>query len=157
MFTCAVGYPRNANEKFLLIMTLVLFHMVPIQVMLMAYWKIFSSVQEHSKRIKTFTQNNQAPFLSLMRMQKHLIITVLLTLLVFLSCWLPFACLIAAVFFTEDVYHIPRGLPAAAYWFACSASSWNVVLYVTRNRKFREAFFQGARVLRKSLKKIMDI
>lgn len=135
-FSCGLAYPATQEERLFYLIILLVLNIVPIVLMLISYFKVGRVFKAHSKRIRNFARGNSA-CLSVLKLQKHLVLINSLTLLIFTVCWLPFFLFLALALTIRDIYKLPHGIGTAAYVFSYSASCWNPLLYLVMNKKFR--------------------
>jgi len=135
-FSCGLAYPATQKERLFYLIILLVLNIVPIVLMLTSYIKVSRVFKAHSKRIRNFARGNSA-CLSVLKLQKHLVLINSLTLLIFTVCWLPFFLFLALALTIKDMYKLPHGIGTAAYVFSYSASCWNPLLYLLMNTKFR--------------------
>lgn len=139
--SCGIAFPKTPPERVYLMLTFVLGIVFPIGVMIIAYIIIFKAICSHSKRLKRHVRGEAAKA-GITASQKHFTITVAIILAVFIASWTPFLLLVVAAERTESVEELPPFLGVLAYWFGYAASAWNPVIYVTRNRRFRQGAVQ---------------
>ena len=135
--SCGIAYPDTTLEKLYLILPLVLGFIVPLTVMVFSFTRIFIAVLQHSRRIEQHTKGTSAGT-DVIHLQKHLTITIILILVVFVVSWTPFFILVTLAQANSDVTELPSGLGVIAYWLGYFGSAWNPIIYVTRNRYFRD-------------------
>lgn len=135
---CGVGFPKRVFERLYLLLLVLLAFVTPLLIMGYAYIKIFIAVQKHSIRIAQHTKGGQ----EVIRLQRRITFTLLLVLIVFLLCWMPFVILITLASSRQDVLHLPWGLGVAAYWCGFFNSALNPIIFVIRNDKFREGYIE---------------
>lgn len=134
--SCGVAYPRSTSDKLYLLFLVVIAYAIPVLILAYAYIRIFFTVRKHTNRIARYSKGG----LEVMRMQRRIIYTLLLVLLVFLLCWLPFVFLIVLATGDTSVNEMPHGLGVAAYWCGFLNSSINPIIFVLRNDRFREGY-----------------
>ncbi|XP_068743562.1 neuropeptide FF receptor 2-like [Montipora capricornis] len=134
--SCGVAYPVSTFDRLYLLILVLLAYVIPLLSMAYAYMRILFAVRKHTDRISRYTTGG----LEVMRLQRRITYTLLLVLLVFLLCWLPFVCLIVLATRNTRVTDIPYGLGVAAYWCGFFNSSVNPIIFVIRNDRFREGY-----------------
>jgi len=135
--SCGLAFPNTASERIYLMLTLFLGFMLPLGVMIVANIIIFIAIRKHSARLQRHVQGRRAKA-GISASQKHFTVTVLIILAVFILSWTPFLVLAVTAENRNSAQEMPRFLGILAYWCGYAASAWNPVIYVTRNRRFRE-------------------
>ncbi|XP_031557927.1 rhodopsin, GQ-coupled-like [Actinia tenebrosa] len=135
---CGVSFPKRVTERLYLLLLVLLAFVTPLLIMGYAYIRIFIAVQKHSIRIAQYTKGGQ----EVIRLQRRITFTLLLVLIVFLLCWMPFVILIVLASSRQDVLQLPWGLGVAAYWCGFFNSALNPIIFVIRNDKFREGYIE---------------
>lgn len=133
---CGVGYPRTTSERLYLLFLVLVAYMITMLIMAFAYIRIFFAVRKHTNRIAKYTKGG----LEVMKLQRRITYTLLLVLLVFVLCWLPFVFLIVLATKNTGADNLPYGLGVAAYWCGFFNSSINPIIFVIRNDRFREGY-----------------
>ena len=131
-FSC--GLPKSGMQMMMYIFSIAVLIMVPLLIMVYCYWNIFATLKKQFNNLKSMTNQN---LISSLKLQRKMVILNLLTLAIFLACWLPVIVAMIIAVAVEHERDIPRGLSAAALWCAFTGSFWNPILYVTRNTKIR--------------------
>lgn len=134
--SCGVAYPESTSDRLYLLTLLLIAYVIPLLSMAYVYIRILLAVSRHTDRIARYTKGG----LEVMRLQRRITYTLLLVLLVFLLCWLPFVFLIVLATRNTSVSEIPYGLGVAAYWCGFFNSSVNPIIFVIRNDRFREGY-----------------
>lgn len=134
--SCGVAYPRTTFERLYLLFLVLVAFVITLLIMTIAYIRIFFAVRKHTDRIAKYTTGG----LEVMRLQRRIIYTLLLVLVVFILCWLPFVFLIVLATRNTGVSKLPYGLGVAAYWCGFFNSSINPIIFVIRNDRFREGY-----------------
>lgn len=134
--SCGVAYPRTTLERLYLLFLVLVAYVITLLIMTIAYIRIFFAVRKHTNRIAKYTSGG----LEVMRLQRRIIYTLLLVLMVFILCWLPFVFLIVLATRNVGVSKLPYGLGVAAYWCGFCNSSINPIIFVIRNDRFREGY-----------------
>ena len=135
---CGVGFPRRLSDRLYLLLLVIIGFVSPLLIMGYAYIKIFIAVRKHANRIAKYTKGG----LQVIQLQRRITFTLLLVLVVFLLCWMPFVMLISLANSKSDVLQLPRGLGVAAYWCGFFNSALNPIIFVIRNDKFREGYIE---------------
>lgn len=135
---CGVGFPRRLSDRLYLFLIVIIGFISPLLIMGYAYIRIFIAVRLHANRIAKYTKGG----LQVIQLQRRITFTLLLVLVVFLLCWMPFVLLIALANSKSDVLQLPRGLGVAAYWCGFFNSAVNPIIFVIRNDKFREGYIE---------------
>lgn len=133
---CGVAYPRSTMEKMYLLTLVLIAYVTTLLIMAYAYIRILIAVRKHTDRIARYTKGG----LEVMKLQRRITYTLLLVLLVFVLCWLPFVFLIVLATRNTRVNEMPYGLGVAAYWCGFFNSSVNPIIFVIRNDRFREGY-----------------
>lgn len=133
---CGVAYPRTTSERLYLLFLVLVAYVITLLIMAYAYIRIFFAVRKHTDRIAKYTTGG----LEVMNLQRRITYTLLLVLVVFVLCWLPFVCLIVLATQNTGVSNLPYGLGVAAYWCGFFNSSINPIIFVIRNDRFREGY-----------------
>lgn len=134
--SCGVAFPRSTLEKMYLLFLVLIAFVITLLIMAYAYIRILLTVRKHTDRIARHTKGG----LEVMRLQRRITYTLLLVLLVFILCWLPFVFLIVLATRNRSVKELPYGLGVAAYWCGFFNSSLNPIIFVIRNDRFREGY-----------------
>ena len=134
--SCGVAFPRSTLEKMYLLFLVLIAFVITLLIMAYAYIRILLTVRKHTDRIARYTKGG----LEVMRLQRRITYTLLLVLLVFILCWLPFVFLIVLATRNRSVKELPYGLGVAAYWCGFFNSSVNPIIFVIRNDRFREGY-----------------
>lgn len=134
--SCGVAFPRSTLEKMYLLFLVLIAFVITLLIMAYAYIRILLTVRKHTDRIARYTKGG----LEVMRLQRRITYTLLLVLLVFILCWLPFVFLIVLATRNASVKELPYGLGVAAYWCGFFNSSVNPIIFVIRNDRFREGY-----------------
>ena len=134
--SCGVAFPRSTLEKMYLLFLVLIAFVITLLIMAYAYIRILLAVRKHADRIARYTKGG----LEVMRLQRRITYTLLLVLLVFILCWLPFVFLIVLATRNTSVKELPYGLGVAAYWCGFFNSSVNPIIFVIRNDRFREGY-----------------
>ncbi|XP_073237295.1 melatonin receptor type 1A-like [Porites lutea] len=134
--SCGVAFPRSTLEKMYLLFLVLIAFVITLLIMAYAYIRILLTVRKHTDRIARYTKGG----LEVMRLQRRITYTLLLVLLVFILCWLPFVFLIVLATRNTSVKELPYGLGVAAYWCGFFNSSVNPIIFVIRNDRFREGY-----------------
>lgn len=133
---CGVAYPQSTSERLYLLFLVLIAYVTTLLIMAYAYIRILFAVRKHTHRIAKYTKGG----LEVMRLQRRITYTLLLVLVVFLLCWLPFVVLILLATRNASVRELPYGLGVAAYWCGFFNSSINPIIFVIRNDRFREGY-----------------
>lgn len=133
---CGVAYPRFTFERLYLLFLVFVAFVIPLLIMGFAFVCIFIAVKKHTARIAKHTTGGG----EVMKLQRRITYTLLLVLVVFMLCWLPFVCLITLANQGTSAAELPHGLGVAAYWCGFFNSSVNPIIYVILNDKFREGY-----------------
>lgn len=133
---CGVAYPRSTSDRLYLLILVLIAYVITLLIMAYAYIRILFTVRKHTDRIARYTKGG----LEVMRLQRRITYTLLLVLLVFVLCWLPFVFLIVLATQNTSVTALPYGLGVAAYWCGFFNSSVNPIIFVLRNDRFREGY-----------------
>lgn len=133
---CGVAYPRSTSDRLYLLILVLIAYVITLLIMAYAYIRILFTVRKHTDRIARYTKGG----LEVMRLQRRITYTLLLVLLVFVLCWLPFVFLIVLATQNTSVTALPYGLGVAAYWCGFFNSSVNPIIFVIRNDRFREGY-----------------
>lgn len=133
---CGVAYPRSTSERIYLLFLVLVAFVITLLIMAVAFIRIFFAVRKHTQRIARYTTGG----LEVMRLQRRITFTLLLVLLMFVLCWLPFVFLIVLATQNTGVAKLPYGLGVAAYWCGFLNSSINPIIFVIRNDRFREGY-----------------
>ena len=135
--SCGLAFPDTTIERIYLVITLFLGFVLPLGVMSIANVIIFMAIRKHSKRLRRHAQGIAAKA-GVTASQKHFTMTVLIILAVFIVSWTPFLILAVTAESADSAMNMPRVLGVVAYWCGYAASAWNPIIYVSRNRRFRE-------------------
>ena len=129
---CATPAPEDKTILSHMTMLLGFGYFMPLLTMVFCYSKIYCTTKAHLKRLKT---NAIADSISMT--ESDLINTLVLVLLCFVICWLPFVVYICYGMTNKP---IPYYLPTIAFLFGYGNSALNPVIYALRHRSFRKGF-----------------
>ena len=129
---CSPAAPDNLSASSHLITMLLFGYILPVSTMLYCYTRIYIVTRKHIKRFKRTTMKG-SPVTS----EAHIINTLVIVLLVFMLCWLPFLVYIS---FAIAQAHIQYFLPVLAFTFGYGNSALNPIIYALRHKTFRRGF-----------------
>eukprot|EP00794_Sanderia_malayensis_P019990 gene19988-21950_t len=132
---CSTASPTSPAAYSYLVMLLMFGYVLPLLTMLFCYARLYCTTRKHIKRLKAsaITNCNEA------EAENQLINTLLIILLTFIICWLPFVVYI--VYGILNI-HIPFYMPTIAFLFGYGNSALNPIIYALRHRSFRRGFWE---------------
>ena len=105
------------------------------------YSNIFRSARRYTRRVSrvSFSSTSSA---NSAKAHKQVAVTVLILLIVFLMCWLPYFMYAVLVSANKalSTNRVVRNLGKAAYWCVFASSGLNPYIYGFRNPQFRKEF-----------------
>ncbi|XP_058552535.1 substance-K receptor [Neofelis nebulosa] len=138
---CAVVWPEDNGGKMLLLYHLVviaLIYVLPLVVMLFAYSVIGLTLWRRE------VPRHQTHGASLRHLQakKKFVKTMVLVVVTFAVCWLPYHFYFILGSFQEDVYYhkFIQQVYLALFWLAMSSTMYNPIIYCCLNHRFRSGF-----------------
>ena len=137
---CGVGFPdphRIADRIYLMILAGIGF-VVPNIIMGHAYIQVFIAVQRHTKRL---LQSSVTSF-DVLKLQKRMIRTVVLSLVCFLLCWSPFCTLCVLAVIVKTPQDVPFGLGLSAYWCGYLYSALNPLIICSMSQRFHDGLLE---------------
>ena len=118
---------------------------LPTLAFLLAYCKVYLAIREHTKCVENLTsgRNNQLGLRNAIRREKAASKTVLLVLVIFVICWVPFLAIDFAMVqcarCRDKRFHLVRDIALTMVYFS---SGVNPLVYAWRVKSFRRAFVQ---------------
>ncbi|XP_069111619.1 melatonin receptor type 1B-B-like isoform X2 [Argopecten irradians] len=133
---CGPTYP--INSYFLHAANQFINLVIPIIVMLVCYIKVYIKTRRSSefRRQHTFSFESSQEQKGVRAVAKTLVIV----LVCFLLCWLPYFCYSNIGAFINDKSNIPSYLNAVAYTFGYMNSACNPIIYAWRCPEFRRGY-----------------
>ncbi|XP_010604277.1 substance-K receptor [Fukomys damarensis] len=138
---CVVAWPENSGGKSLLLYHLaviVLIYLLPLTVMFVAYSVIGLTLWRRA------VPKQQAHGANLRHLQakKKFVKTMVLVVVTFAVCWLPYHLYFILGSFQEDIYchKFIQQVYLALFWLAMSSTMYNPIIYCCLNRRFRSGF-----------------
>lgn len=132
---CGISFPVSTMQKFRLAVLATLAFIIPLSLMTYAYWRIYSKVNAHERRLSNTGTINVR---SINPVKKKLTITLCLMFGTFVACWSPFFLLIAMAICLKSPSDLPDALGRFAYWFGYINCCINPVVYCMRTSTFKE-------------------
>ncbi|XP_045425279.1 substance-K receptor isoform X1 [Lemur catta] len=138
---CVVAWPEDSGGKTLLLYHLVviaLIYFLPLVVMFVAYSVIGLTLWRHA------VPGHQAHGANLRHLQakKKFVKTMVLVVVTFAVCWLPYHLYFILGSFQKDIYchKFIQQVYLALFWLAMSSTMYNPIIYCCLNRRFRSGF-----------------
>uniref|UniRef100_A0A8C8Z1U3 Substance-K receptor n=1 Tax=Prolemur simus TaxID=1328070 RepID=A0A8C8Z1U3_PROSS len=138
---CVVAWPEDSGGKMLLLYHLVviaLIYFLPLVVMFVAYSVIGLTLWRHA------VPGHQAHGANLRHLQakKKFVKTMVLVVVTFAVCWLPYHLYFILGSFQKDIYchKFIQQVYLALFWLAMSSTMYNPIIYCCLNRRFRSGF-----------------
>nr|XP_025859616.1 substance-K receptor [Vulpes vulpes] len=138
---CVVVWPEDNGSKMLLLYHLVviaLIYVLPLVVMLLAYSVIGLTLWRRE------VPGHQVHGASLrhLRAKKKFVKTMVLVVVTFAICWLPYHFYFILGSFQEDIYYhkFIQQVYLALFWLAMSSTMYNPIIYCCLNHRFRSGF-----------------
>ncbi|XP_042552440.1 substance-K receptor [Dipodomys spectabilis] len=138
---CVVAWPEDSGGKTLLLYHLVviaLIYFLPLVVMFVAYSVIGLTLwrraiprhQAHGANLRHLTA------------KKKFVKAMVLVVVTFAVCWLPYHLYFILGSFQEDIYYhkFIQQVYLALFWLAMSSTMYNPIIYCCLNRRFRSGF-----------------
>ena len=132
---CAPSPPKNALERSYFSLLLGFGYVIPVATMLFCYSRLYFTSRQHLRRLRANAITNE----NVTNSEGKLINTLVLILLAFILCWLPFVVYIT---FGISRQPIPFYLPTIAFLFGYGNSALNPIIYVLRHQSFRKSFWE---------------
>lgn len=132
---CAPLSPKNALDRSYFFLLLAFGYIIPVATMLFCYSRLYFTSRQHLRRLKANAITNENATTS----ERKLINTLVMILLAFIFCWLPFVVYIT---FGISKRPIPFYLPTIAFLFGYGNSALNPIIYVLRHQSFRKGFWE---------------
>jgi len=115
-----------------MIMLLGFGYAIPVFTMIFCYSRLYCTTRAHLRRLKATAISD-----AISTTESDLINTLVLVLLCFILCWLPFVVYIC---YGMTKKPIPYYLPTIAFLFGYGNSALNPVIYALRHKSFRKGF-----------------
>lgn len=138
---CVVAWPNDNGGKMLLLYHLVVFvliYFLPLLVMFGAYSVIGLTLWKRA------VPRHQAHGANLRHLQakKKFVKAMVLVVLTFAICWLPYHLYFILGTFQEDIYYhkFIQQVYLALFWLAMSSTMYNPIIYCCLNHRFRSGF-----------------
>ncbi|XP_004624417.1 substance-K receptor [Octodon degus] len=138
---CVVAWPEDTGGKSLLLyhlVVIVLIYLLPLTVMFVAYSIIGLTLWRRA------VPRHQAHGANLRHLQakKKFVKTMVLVVVTFAVCWLPYHLYFILGSFQEDIYchKFIQQVYLALFWLAMSSTMYNPIIYCCLNRRFRSGF-----------------
>ena len=108
-------------------------YIIPVITMTFCYSRLYCTSRKHMRRLRANAITNDNEGTS----ERDLINTLVIILLGFIVCWLPFVVYI--VYGMQDL-PIPFYMPSLAFLFGYGNSALNPIIYALRHKSFRKGF-----------------
>ncbi|XP_006837524.1 PREDICTED: substance-K receptor [Chrysochloris asiatica] len=138
---CVVAWPgdrRGMTHLLYHLVVIALVYFLPLVVMFVAYSVIGLTLW------RSAVPGNQAHGVSLRHLQakKKIVKTMVLVVVTFAVCWLPYHLYFILGNFREDIYchKFIQQVYLALFWLAMSSTMYNPIIYCCLNRRFRSGF-----------------
>ncbi|XP_048194874.1 substance-K receptor [Perognathus longimembris pacificus] len=138
---CVVAWPKDSKSKTLLLyhlVVIVLIYFLPLVVMFLAYsvigltlWRrAIPTHQAHGANLRHLTA------------KKKFVKAMVLVVVTFAVCWLPYHLYFILGSFQEDIYYhkFIQQVYLALFWLAMSSTMYNPIIYCCLNHRFRSGF-----------------
>ncbi|KAM7072921.1 substance-K receptor isoform 2-T2 [Molossus nigricans] len=138
---CIVDWPENNGSKMLLwyhLAVIVLIYFLPLVVMFFAYSVIGFTLW----RCAVPGYHAHGANTHYLLAKKKFVKTMVLVVLTFAICWLPYHLYFILGHFQEDIYchKFIQQVYLALLWLAMSSAMYNPIIYCCLNRRFRSGF-----------------
>ncbi|XP_049304378.1 RYamide receptor isoform X1 [Bactrocera dorsalis] len=138
-YICHEEWPSNTQNYYYTLALLTLQFIVPLIVLIFTYTRIACAVW--GKRPPGEAENSRDQRMA--RSKRKMIKMMVMVVIVFTMCWLPFNVLV--ILLNDDAFKIWEPLPYfwfAFHWLAMSHSCYNPIIYCYMNARFRGGFLQ---------------
>ncbi|XP_028915708.1 substance-K receptor [Ornithorhynchus anatinus] len=138
---CLVVWPDDEGEAKHLgyhLSLIVLIYLLPLMVMFVTYSIIGLTLWRRTvPGNQSFGSNRQH-----IKAKKKVVKTMVLVVLTFAICWLPFHLYFILSKFKKDIYEqrFIQQVYLAIFWLAMSSTMYNPIIYCCLNRRFRSGF-----------------
>ena len=129
---CSTPAPDNKTTLSHMIMLLSFGYIIPLFTMIFCYSRLYCTTRKHLRRLKETAIAD-----SVTTTESDLINTLVIVLLGFILCWLPF---VAYISYGITKKPIPYYLPTISFLFGYGNSALNPVIYALRHKSFRKGF-----------------
>ena len=129
---CSTPPPTDRMILSHMIMLLGFGYAIPVFTMIFCYSRLYCTTRAHLRRLKATAISD-----AISTTESDLINTLVLVLLCFILCWLPFVVYIC---YGMTKKPIPYYLPTIAFLFGYGNSALNPVIYALRHKSFRKGF-----------------
>ncbi|XP_003903896.1 substance-K receptor [Papio anubis] len=138
---CVVAWPEDSGGKTLLLYHLVviaLIYFLPLAVMFVAYSVIGLTLWRRAVP----GQQTHGANLRHLQAKKKFVKTMVLVVVTFAICWLPYHLYFILGSFQEDIYchKFIQQVYLALFWLAMSSTMYNPIIYCCLNHRFRSGF-----------------
>ncbi|KAM4839834.1 substance-K receptor [Urocitellus parryii] len=138
---CVVAWPEDSRDKSLLqyhLVVIALIYLLPLLVMFIAYSIIGLTLWRRA------VPRHQVHGANLRHLQakKKFVKTMVLVVVTFAICWLPYHLYFILGNFREDIYchKFIQQVYLALFWLAMSSTMYNPIIYCSLNHRFRSGF-----------------
>ncbi|XP_070288995.1 substance-K receptor isoform X1 [Myotis yumanensis] len=138
---CVVAWPKDNGGKVLLwyhLAVIALIYFLPLSVMFFAYSVIgFTLWRRGVPGYHAHGANSQY-----LQAKKKFVKTMVVVVVTFAICWLPYHLYFILGNFQEDIYchKFIQQVYLALFWLAMSSTMYNPIIYCCLNRRFRSGF-----------------
>ncbi|XP_007524214.2 substance-K receptor [Erinaceus europaeus] len=138
---CLVAWPEESRGKMVLLyhlLVIVLIYFLPLMVMFVAYSIIgFTLWRRAVPRNQIHGANSRH-----LQAKKKFVKTMVLVVVTFAICWLPYHLYFILGHFQEDIYchKFIQQVYLALFWLAMSSTMYNPIIYCCLNHRFRSGF-----------------
>lgn len=137
---CGAGFPQNNLDSVYLFVLFILGFAVPNITSIHVYVKVCFAVRNHSRRIRKACVSHCS--MDVMKLQKRLICTSMLSLVCFLFCWTPFAVYVTMGILMESIDKIPHGLGVSAYWCGYFYNALNPLVICSMSNRYGDGLYE---------------
>ena len=133
---CSTKVPSNVSEMVNCFFIIVTGFVIPLVVMIFAYFRIFLNVRRHTRRLRKHIAPDYA-----LKSEKNVTITLVIILTLFLLCWAPFSVLVTYATLNKS-HELPEYFHIVAYWMGFLSSAVNPIIFALRTRSFRRGYLE---------------
>ena len=134
---CAVKIPETAGEKLTAMGYIVTGFFIPLVIMSFSYYRIMKVVSIHARRVSRMSNSAS---IDRKAMQKQVVITMIIVLILFLLCWSPFLVMSLLGAFVPALSN--PILANLAFLLGFANSCCNPIVLGFRNRAFKMEYMQ---------------
>lgn len=136
---CGVGFPKDRLDSTYMLILFAIGFIIPNIVNAIVYFRVFSTVRQHTQRIHKTSVSSSC---DVMKLQRRLILTTFLSLLCFLLCWTPFAIYVGMAITSKSIENMPHGLGVSAYWSGYLYNAINPLIICSMSSRFGDGIYE---------------